>query len=214
MANSIIHDLKTPICVIQCCADLIAAKSDDPAFLELTGMIKKSSMGMMHMTQELLDYARGKTTLEFEELPLGGVLEELNPQVLRMIPPGVQYCKEVHCNPILKVDVRRLVRVLMNLIKNSLEAMHGHGVLRLGASIAGEQLRVEVLDTGCGIPPELQAHVFEPFVTSGKPNGTGLGMAIAKSVVEAHGGVISVHSKVGIGTTMRILLPLFPTEDK
>ncbi len=174
-------------------------------------MIKKSSLGMMHMTQELLDYARGKTSLEFEEVPFCRVIEELNTQVPRMIPPGVQYFKELHCNPILKVDVRRFVRVLMNLIKNSLEAMHGHGVLRLRASSAGEQLRVEVLDTGCGIPSELQAHVFEPFVTSGKSNGTGLGMSIAKSVVEAHGGAISMSSKVGVGTAMRILLPIVST---
>jgi signal transduction histidine kinase len=66
---------------------------------------------------------------------------------------------------------------------------------------------LRISDTGCGIPPEIMPKLFEPFVTHGKSHGTGLGMAIAKSVVEAHGGRISVGSVVGAGTTVEIRLP-------
>jgi signal transduction histidine kinase len=208
MANSIIHDLRTPICAILCCADLIASKSTDASVIEYTDIIKKSVDGMTDMTQELLDFARGKTSLQFKEMPLSKLLEDLDMRMMRMLPPCVHLFKEIHCNPMLNVDLGRFARVLLNLIRNSIEAMHGGGVLRIGATAEGELLSLTVSDTGCGIPPELLPHIFEPFVTSGKPNGTGLGMAIAKSVVEAHGGSISVTSKVGTGTTMQILIPI------
>ena len=61
--------------------------------------------------------------------------------------------------------------------------------------------------TGCGIAPDLQAKIFEPFVTHGKAQGTGLGMAIAKNVIEAHGGFVALQSTVGVGTTVEIVLP-------
>ena len=63
-------------------------------------------------------------------------------------------------------------------------------------------------DTGCGMLPELQARLFEPFVTAGKAHGSGLGMAIVKAILEAHQAQIEVHSAVAEGTTIRILLPV------
>lgn len=208
MANSIIHDLKNPISVIHCCVDLLAGKSNDPSAAEYIGIIKKSLDGMMGMTQELLDYARGKTSLQFAEVPFCRVLEELETRMIKMIPSGIHLFKEIKYSPILNVDVGRFVRVLLNLIRNAVEAMDGYGVLRISATKADKHLCIAISDTGCGIPPELLPQIFEPFVTLGKPNGTGLGMAIAKSVVEAHGGSISVKSKVGDGTTMQVLLPI------
>jgi signal transduction histidine kinase len=69
-----------------------------------------------------------------------------------------------------------------------------------------------ISDTGCGIPAELQARIFEPFVSFGKSQGTGLGMAIVKIVVEAHSGTISVHSKVGVGTEVDVSIPILQSE--
>jgi len=207
MANSILHDLKTPIGVIQCCTEQLD-KSNDPYCKEFTGIINKSLEGMMDMTQELLDFARGKTSLQFAQLPFSVVLQELDMRMLRMIPKCVHHLREIGCNPILKVDMGRFVRVLMNLIRNSIEAMRTPGVLRLNADIQENRFCISISDTGCGIPPELLPRIFEPFVTSGKPNGTGLGMAIAKAVVEAHDGEILAKSKVGCGTTMTVRLPI------
>ncbi len=107
----------------------------------------------------------------------------------------------------IMVDVRRFVRVLLNVIKNSVEAMPHGGLPRLSLRVAEGRALFTVSDTGCGIAPELQAKIFEPFVTHGKSHGTGLGMAIAKSVVEAHGGFISLQSTIGVGTMVEIVLP-------
>ena len=78
---------------------------------------------------------------------------------------------------------------------------------RLSLLPDGDQVRFEITDTSCGIPPELLGRIFEPFVTRGKSGGTGLGMAIARSIVEAHQGQIWVESTVGEGTTFFITIP-------
>jgi signal transduction histidine kinase len=105
------------------------------------------------------------------------------------------------------VDVGRFARMLLNLVKNAIEAMPNGGILRIAVRRQGSVAVFRVSDTGCGIEPDLQAKIFEPFVTFGKSKGTGLGMAIVKSVVEAHGGTIFVHSEVGVGTSIEISIP-------
>ncbi|ACX51680.1 multi-sensor signal transduction histidine kinase [Ammonifex degensii KC4] len=111
--------------------------------------------------------------------------------------------------PEVPLDPEQMGRVLQNLFFNACEAMAGGGVLTVRTYKAGDGRHavIEVADTGCGIPPEHLKEIFEPFFTT-KPQGTGLGLSLAKEVVEAHGGRIEVESELGKGTTMRIYLPL------
>ncbi|MGB8806189.1 MAG: cyclic nucleotide-binding domain-containing protein, partial [Chthoniobacterales bacterium] len=78
IANSIIHDLKNPICIVRCCSDLIASETNDPRLRELTSMLDGAVDGMLAMTQELLDYARGSTQLNKQIVSIWGMLDELN----------------------------------------------------------------------------------------------------------------------------------------
>jgi len=214
MANSIIHDLKNPICIIRCCIDLIAGENNDARLHQLTSMIDKATNGMLAMTQELLDYARGgSSSLSCETVSIWRLLDELNQQSLRLLPGNnIQFAKSIRYDGNVIVDLRRFIRVLCNLIKNAREAMPSGGVLTISTDLVGKEVVLRVSDTGIGIPAELLPKVFEPFVTHGKSHGTGLGMAIAKSVVEAHRGRISVQSVHGSGTTVEIRLPAPPTE--
>ncbi|HMJ06956.1 MAG TPA: ATP-binding protein [Chthoniobacterales bacterium] len=208
MANSIIHDLKNPICIMRCCADLIATESKDPRLCELTTMQNKAIEGMLSMTQELLDYARGSTALVKETVSIWRLLDELNQQALQLLPgQNVQFVKRLRFEGTIEIDLARFTRVLCNLIKNAREAMKGGGILTLSTDLVQGQVVLRLSDTGCGIPAELLPRLFEPFVTHGKSHGTGLGMAIAKSVIDAHGGKISVTSVPGNGTTVDIRLP-------
>jgi signal transduction histidine kinase len=208
MSNSIIHDLKNPICIVRCCSDLIAAESKDPRLLELTSMMDKAVDGMLAMTQELLDYARGSTSLQLETVSIWRIFEELNQQALRLLPGhNIQLVKHIRYDGEVQVDLGRFVRVLGNLIKNAREAMSGGGILTLTTDLVQNQIVLRISDTGCGIPAEIMPKLFEPFVTHGKSHGTGLGMAIARSVIEAHGGRISLASIRGNGTTVDIRLP-------
>ncbi len=208
MANTIIHDLKNPICIMRCCADLIASESNDPRLRELTEMQNKAIEGMLSMTQELLDYARGSTSLNKESVSIWRLLDELSQQALQLLPgQNVQFVKRLRYDGEVEIDLARFTRVLCNLIKNAREAMKGGGILSLSTDLVQGQVVIRLSDTGCGIKPDILSKIFEPFVTHGKSHGTGLGMAIAKSIVEAHDGRISVTSVLGSGTTVDIRLP-------
>jgi signal transduction histidine kinase len=211
MANSIIHDLKNPICIIRCCTDLIAGESNDPRLRELTSMTDKAVDGMLAMTQELLDYARGSTTLSCEMVSIWRLLEELNQESLRLLPgQNIQFAKNIRYDGNLVVDLTRFTRVLCNLIKNAREAMPSGGILTISTDLVDHQVVIRISDTGVGIPAQLLPRLFEPFLSHGKAHGTGLGLAIAKSVVTAHGGRISVSSVQGSGTTVDLRLPAPP----
>ncbi len=213
MANSIIHDLKNPICIVRCCSDLIARDTTDVRIRELAAMTDKATDGMLSMTQELLDYARGSTSLSCETVSIWRLLDELNQQALRLLPGhNIQFAKNIRYDGNVLVDLPRFVRVLANLIKNAREAMPSGGILTMSTDSVNGQVVIRISDTGIGIPAELLARLFEPFVTHGKSHGTGLGMAIAKSVVTAHQGKISISSVQGKGTTVDIRLPLPPAD--
>ena len=209
MANSIIHDLKNPICIVKGCADLIASATTDPHLQQLTRMLNKAVDGMTSMTQELLDYARGTSSLHKEDISVWRLLDELNQQALQLLPgQNIQFLKHIQYDGILEIDLARFTRVLCTLIKNAREAMRGGGILSLSTERIGDEIIIRLSDTGCGIPAEILPKLFEPFVTHGKSYGTGLGMAIAKSVIDAHDGKISVRSIEGTGTTVEIRLPV------
>jgi signal transduction histidine kinase len=211
MANSIIHDLKNPICIIRCCTDLIARESQDPRLHELTSMADKAVDGMLAMTQELLDYARGSATLSCEAVSIWRLLDELNQQALRLLPGNnIQFARNIRYDGNVVVDLTRFTRVLCNLIKNAREAMPNGGILTITTDLVRDQVVIRISDTGIGIPAELLPRLFEPFVTHGKSHGTGLALAIAKSVVTAHNGKISIGSVQGSGTTVDVRLPAPP----
>jgi PAS domain S-box-containing protein len=109
--------------------------------------------------------------------------------------------------PLTPIDSTQIQQVLVNLIKNAMQAMTKGGVLSIQTGEGSEAVWVSVADTGGGIPSEKLNRIFEPFYTT-KKKGTGLGLMIVQRIVRAHGGHIEVESQVGRGTTFRIWLPL------
>jgi signal transduction histidine kinase len=208
MASMILHDLNNPISTVRCCCEVIDRESSDPQLVEATALLNSAVDGMLAMTQELLDFARGSMSLNKKRLTLANVLHELRQQSQPLLAKNnVQLVVKLDYTGQIDLDAARVLRMLGNLVKNACEAMPYGGVLTITTELVGVDLLIRIADTGVGIPPELLPRLFEPFVTHGKPNGTGLGMPIAKSVVEAHGGTISVSSVVGSGTEIRIKVP-------
>ncbi|MGO8930734.1 MAG: two-component system sensor histidine kinase NtrB [Limisphaerales bacterium] len=109
--------------------------------------------------------------------------------------------------PVTPIDPTQIQQVLVNLIKNALQAMTKGGTLTLQTGEGAEGVWVSVADTGGGIPQEQINRIFEPFYTT-KKKGSGLGLMIVQRIVRAHGGHIELESQVGRGTTFRIWLPL------
>ncbi|MEK0448246.1 MAG: Sensor protein ZraS [Verrucomicrobiota bacterium] len=208
MANSIIHDLKSPITVVRSCCELLANRFQEPTVVDLCRLMNKSVDGMLDMIQELLDFTRGQSSVQLVRRPANEVLDELKSTLPRLLPTSIHLILEDGCTDEILIDVGRFGRVILNLVKNAVEAMKNGGIIWVGVRREGEHVIFKVGDTGCGIPAALQARIFEPFITHGKSSGTGLGLAIVKSVVDSHNGTISLHSKEGIGTTFEISLPV------
>ena len=108
--------------------------------------------------------------------------------------------------PVL-VDRAQIEQVFWNLLSNALQAMPQGGKLRLRTFQEGREVAVAFSDTGVGIPPEVQAHLFEPFFTT-YPERVGLGLSISLGIVQEHGGRITVESQPGQGSTFTVWLPM------
>jgi signal transduction histidine kinase len=108
--------------------------------------------------------------------------------------------------PLLQLDRDQMKQAFYNVIKNSVEAMHRHGTLRIRTDLADTHVIVRFVDTGGGISAENLSHVFEPYFTT-KPTGSGLGLLIVRRIVREHGGELSIESSQGEGLTLTIRLP-------
>jgi PAS domain S-box-containing protein len=133
-------------------------------------------------------------------------------EVFSLIKPGLR--KEIKfiqsldtCIPESLLDPRQIKQVLINLLKNSIEAMPDGGELSITTKLRGDNIGIEIKDTGKGVPPEDLERIFDPFYTT-KPKGSGLGLSISKEIIENHGGNIKLDSELGKGTTCIISLPI------
>jgi signal transduction histidine kinase len=115
---------------------------------------------------------------------------------------------DIQCNQTLLLDKERIQRVLHNLIENSRKALPVNGNIRIRSRQEAQVLALSIADDGVGMSEEILHHIFEPFYTQSSQGGTGLGMMIAKNIVEAHQGSITVDSKEDKGTMVTIRLPL------
>ena len=112
--------------------------------------------------------------------------------------------------PAIRVDANQLSQILMNLLLNAAQATWEGGKITVSASpsATGETVEIQVIDTGCGISPDVLPHVFEPFFTTKRGKGTGLGLSISQTYVRGHNGEIRIESAPRCGTTVTITLPL------
>ncbi|MDP3028751.1 MAG: ATP-binding protein [Deltaproteobacteria bacterium] len=121
---------------------------------------------------------------------------------------GIEFTQSLKSDiPASSFDPRQIKQVLINLAKNAVEAMPQGGKLDITTDMEGQMIKVIVTDTGKGIPSEKLQDIFNPFVTT-KPKGTGLGLAISRKIIEDHGGIIDIKSKVGEGTACIVKLPI------
>jgi signal transduction histidine kinase len=112
--------------------------------------------------------------------------------------------------PVIRVDANQLSQVLMNLLLNAAQATPEGGRITVFAERLqpAESVEIRIVDTGCGIPPDVLPHVFEPFFTTKRGKGTGLGLSISQTYVRSHDGEIQIESAPNCGTTVTLTLPL------
>src|SRR4029077_16859934 len=208
LANALIHDLKNPVCIARCCSDLIASESADPHLRELSKMLNDTVNGILGMTLDLLDYTRGSVSVNKRSVSIWRLLDELNRHSLHLLPgKNIEFVKHIRYEGNIDIDLGRVARSLGNVIDNAIVAMPKGGVLTFTSDLVQDEVVLRISDSGAGISPEFLPKLFEPFERNGKSQGTGTGLALAKAIVEAHSGKISLASVPGKGTTVDIRLP-------
>lgn len=209
MMSGILHDVRTPISAVAGYAELMAEEEDAEAREYFVRRIRNALQLMEEMTQEVLQFARGERDIMVQGLELAdfvaSTLEVVRPELDRF---GTVLEIEGDATGPVRFDVGKVRRVVANLARNAGQA----GAKRLVWRIARPDGNVvfELADDGPGIPADLRGRLFQPFATFGKQGGTGLGLAMARRIVEAHGGTISANSGEAAGTTFRIELPAEP----
>lgn len=212
MAGMLAHDFRGPMTVIRGYAEtLIDPELDPEEVASRAGIIMEMVDRLERMTGETLDIARGEGHLVRREVPVTLVLDELAAAIEVELPGlAVERDFDVPTAARALLDIDKIRRAVDNMAANARDAMGGRGRLFLKAFIEDSRLVLIVADEGPGIPREIRERVFEPFVTKGKKNGTGLGLAVSKRFVEEHGGTIGLE-EAGSGARFRITLPLKET---
>ena len=211
MAATVAHEIRNPLGGIGGFARLLERDidKDDPR-RALVGRVIEGVGSLNRIVSNLLVYTRPMET-RYRIVPVREWLHEMADWCQLEAPSlDVETLEiEIEVDQAAesgRFDPERLQQVMLNLLRNALQAMEGSGRLRLSARRATGLLILGVEDNGMGIPPEVLSDVFNPFFTT-KENGTGLGLAIVRKIVELHGGNLFVTSEPGRGTRFDIHLP-------
>jgi len=203
------HDLRNPLTGIKGAAYYLktrpTSKTDRKA-MEMLELIEKDIEYSNKIITDLLEYSREIRLQPTETTPKSIIEETLS---LLEIPNIIQVSNETQSEPRILVDIEKMNRVFVNLIKNAFDAMSNGGKLVIRSTRTNGNVEFAFTDTGVGIPKEQMEKVWTPFFTT-KAKGMGLGLPICKRIVEAHKGQIFVESVVDVGTTFTVIVPVEP----
>jgi two-component system, NtrC family, sensor histidine kinase HydH len=209
--SSLAHDMKTPLVAIGGFARLVQNNIDhDHPSYEKLGIVLKETERLENMVKDMLDFSRplelhlseeGIDLIVCESLTIVGIMaEKKRVRLESRIPEGSLRAV---------IDNMRMKQVLINLAANAVQASPEGETVTVCAYCRAKKLVVDVSDRGCGIPLDKRQAVFGDFFTT-KEDGTGLGLPIAKKIVEAHGGRLEIIDNQDRGLTFRVTLPLTP----
>jgi signal transduction histidine kinase/sensor domain CHASE-containing protein/ActR/RegA family two-component response regulator len=211
---SVAHELNNPLSVVTMQADLLSDEMTDQAEAERVRLISQSAERCVRIVQNFLAFAR-QTPPQRTEVDLNTVLEgamELLTYTLRVDDIDIQLHLEDDL-PSFWADPHQLHQVVVNLVTNAHQALREtvpprQLTITTHSDPACARVYLEVVDTGPGIPLELQGRIFEPFFTTKPPGvGTGLGLPFCQGIIEAHGGSIRLESRPGQGARFVVELP-------
>ena len=213
LAGGFVHELKNTLNTVSLNLQLLAedfADADSPRDRKAKFRVERLSGECRRIVELANDFLRFARSGSVERTPTN--LGDLVSRLVDFLGPtaaakGVEIAWYPAELPPVPLDADLFEKVLFNLLLNAEEAMPDGGRLTVQARADATHVTLDVIDTGHGMPPDVFGRAFEPFRTT-KPGGTGLGLATAKRVVEAHGGTIAVESEVGRGSKFAVTLPL------
>ncbi|MDE6702320.1 MAG: substrate-binding domain-containing protein [Muribaculaceae bacterium] len=215
--TNVSHDLRTPLTLISGPIEQLAEAqnltSDQNAMARLA---KKNVKVLMRLINQILDfrkYENGKLDLSLSEVDLASMLREwCDSFKIIARTRDIKFTTSIadDANLTAAIDVDKIERVMFNLISNAFKYTRPNGSISVAAARTGDMIEISVTDTGKGISAEDLSHIFERFFQVDKvhPNGSGIGLALAKSFIELHSGSLTAISEPGKGSTFTVKLPV------
>lgn len=219
LASGVAHDFNNGLAAILGRVQLLRERVGDEAVSRDLRVIQTAAEDAAATVRRIQTFARQKPTDNFEPADAASLVRDAV-EIMRTRweneahARGVKYDLEIDCWTELYVlcNPSELREVFVNLIVNALDAMPDGGRLKIGCKRADGSATIYFADSGTGMSEETRKRVFEPFFTTKGVNGTGLGLSVSYSIIEAHNGKICVKSEIGKGTNFRIELPTIETE--
>lgn len=221
LAGGLSHDLRNLLQPLLLAGDTLEDYADDPRLARLGTLVRDCGRRGLEMVSSMLSFARGARRAE--QVKLGALTDALKLLLQGSVPRTVKMAIDVYDPDVaFEGNHTELQQCMLNLCLNAIQAMPEGGDLRIEtaqvmladdffsddeSTVPGRYLRISVIDSGAGMPPEVLQRLFEPFFTT-KESGTGLGLLSCKRIVASHGGLMRVRSRMGEGTAFHLYLPL------
>lgn len=213
------HDLRNPLHTILSYSDFLLLSNNEPPQQEFLQVIRDVSQFMARLVDNLLDISKieaGDLQLDYEPVNLTALINN-NAAINRPLAAQKQIEISYHLDetlPTALVDSAKLEQVLNNLISNAIKFSEPGSTVQIKLERTGDNFLISIADKGAGIAPEQKGRLFQPFQRGQKgtegEESVGLGLTIAKRIVEGHGGQLWFESDLGVGTTFFIVIPLQP----
>ena len=217
LAQGVAHDINNALMAVLGYTELAEDDLEDPAALSShLATIKKAALDATSTVKRLNKFAKSGIATHGDQTDINEVVKD----VVQMTRPrwrdgahkeGRSYQVDMDLQPVPAIigEPSGLREVLINMIHNALNAMPQGGCLKLSTCPHGDkEVEIEVADTGAGMTPEIMSRIFDPFFTTRGVEGTGLGLAVSWTIIQRHGGTITVESEPGKGTRFFIRLPI------
>ncbi len=217
MASSISHDLRHPLTAILAYAEFLAERSlGEVQRNDLYREIRDAVGRMTELIASLLEFSKAQQTLNPVHEDVADVVERvIRAMRFRSEFSEIQFTHVREGSTEAWFDAKKIERAIHNLVLNACEAVPlSSGKVSIRTVRAGDGIEITIADNGPGIPEAIRDTVFQPFVSHGKENGTGLGLAVAQKVMQDHGGQIAIASSGESGTVFNLRIPLVVRSDK
>jgi signal transduction histidine kinase/putative methionine-R-sulfoxide reductase with GAF domain len=207
----VLHDLKSPISIISGYAELLAEKANSPEGDDYLEHLNSAISRISSMAEEIIAFSKGERDILWSKVSVKPYMKRFFKQIDTLLKRNhIELKTQVRTGGIIHIDQDKMLRVFHNIVLNSVEAMPDGGRIVVEVDRLGNNVVFGFADSGPGIPDEIRGSLFRSFVTMGKRQGTGLGLAVAREIVEAHNGTISFTSVKGSGTTFLVSIPEEP----
>lgn len=216
---NISHEFRTPLTLMLTPLERLIDQEDTPERKDLWNMMKRSCQRLLDLVNQLLDLSKleaGKMTLQLQRINLTEWLKPIIGQFSSIAESrDIQFVTLLQPNVVLPVDREKMEQVILNLLSNAFKFTPNSGKIELTMSSRENQASIVIMDSGIGIPPDKVQYIFDRFYQVDDSNlreyeGTGIGLALSKELVELHKGTLTVSSELGKCSCFTVLLPDHP----